>query len=88
MPDSLYILILILKKIDAEEAFDFRQDHPLVAAVKHLANECLIGEDGHPDRPNIVKVCEAGFPVLPGEMDRFGWVTGVIELERGKIVFG
>ena len=88
MPDSLYILILILKKIDAEECFNFKKEHPLIGAVVHLANECLIGEDGHPYRPNIDKVCEAGFPVLPGEMDRFGWVTGVIELKRGRIVFG
>ncbi len=31
---------------------------------------------------------KAGYDVYAGEQDRFGWLTGCIEMKRGVIVFG
>lgn len=93
MEDKLKLLINILMVIDDDyditvhnELFD--NSNPLVIAAKFLADKCLIGDDGHPIREEMDKVSEAGFSIFPGEMDRFGWLTGCIQLTRGIIVFG
>jgi hypothetical protein len=94
MDNNLQLLILLLKYIDSdtsiqvENKFYTYSSHPLVNAAKYMANEYLIGDDGHPDRDNIDIISSAGFPIFPGEQDRFGWVTGCIELSRGIIIFG
>ncbi len=93
MEDRLNLLISTLKVIDADEMIIvnnelYENSHPLVIVAKYLANECLIGDDGHPLREEMDKVSSAGFPIFPGEMDRFGWLTGCIQLSRGLIVFG
>jgi hypothetical protein len=93
MTDSLDILISILKYINSDDSIEvtnefYKTSHPMVSAACYLANECLIGEDGHIIRKNIDKVVSQGFPIYPGEMDRFGWLTGCIELSKGIIVFG
>ncbi len=93
MDDSLELLIMLLKRIDSDNSIEVYNEqysitHPLVDAAKFLANECLIGDDGHPDREYMDTVVAAGFPIFPGEMDRFGWLIGCIQLSRGIIVFG
>jgi hypothetical protein len=93
MLSSVELLIEILEKINAderlfEEHIDYFNKHPLVNAAKYLANECLIGEDGHPCSETIDIVIKAGFRIFPGERDRFGWLTGCIQLHRGFIIFG
>jgi hypothetical protein len=93
MSHSIYLLIHLLGYINNDESIQvinghYDTNHPLVIATLHLANETLIGDDGHPDRENMDKVINNGFHIFPGEMDRFGWVTGCIELSRGIILFG
>jgi len=93
MSDDLDLLILLLKRIDYDESIDVIDDlysstHSLVSAAKFLANEYLIGDDGHPDRQYMDIISSAGFPIFPGEQDRFGWLTACIQLSRGIIVFG
>ncbi len=91
--NSLNLLISILKTIDSDTKIEVHNEfysraHPLVSAAIYLADNCLIGEDGHIIRKNIDEVVRQGFYIYPGEMDRFGWVTGCIELSRGIILFG
>lgn len=93
MSAELEILISLLKIINVYEDIEVNdygilKSHPLVDGAKFLANECLIGDDGHPDRENIDIVVRAGFLIYPGEVDRFGWLTGCIELKKGLIIFG
>lgn len=93
MTDNLELLISLLKYIDSDESIDvigeyYSNRHPLVNAVKFLADEYLIGDDGHPDRDSMDIIIRAGFPIFPGEQDRFGWLTACIELSRGIIMFG
>jgi hypothetical protein len=93
MSQSIYLLIHLLRYINDDDTIQvtnnqYDREHPLIVAILHLANEVLIGEDGHPVRENIDKVISKGFPIYPGEMDRFGWLTGCIELSRGIILFG
>lgn len=93
MEESLHLLILLLHRVNNDTSIEvinghYISGHPLVSAIVFLANECLIGDDGHIIRENIDEVIRAGYPVHAGEMDRFGWVTGIIELSRGFIMFG
>lgn len=93
MSSGLELLIQLLKYINTDDTIEVFNDqyntrNPIVNAALHLANEFLIGDDGHPDRDHMNVVIEAGFSIYPGEMDRFGWVTGCIELSKGIIVFG
>lgn len=93
MNESLELLIMLLKRIDSDNSIEVYNEqysitHPLVDSVKFLANECLINNDGQPDRENMDTVVEAGFIIFPGEMDRFGWLVGCIQLSRGIIIFG
>jgi hypothetical protein len=93
MSDGLNLLISTLKYIDLDKTIytnngHYSSDNPLVNVAKYLANEFLIGDDGHPDRDKMDIIVSAGFPIFPGEQDRFGWLTAYIELDRGVIMFG
>jgi hypothetical protein len=94
MDNNLELLILLLKYIESdtsiqvENKFYTYNRHPLVNAAKYMANEYLIGDDGHPIRQAIDYVSTNGFYIYPGEMDSFGWLTACIELSRGIIMFG
>lgn len=93
MSDILELLVQLLKAIDSDTTIEligeyYTNTNPLVIAVKYLANKHLIGDDGHPDRNNMDVISTAGFPIFPGEQDRFGWLTACIELSRGIIMFG
>lgn len=93
MSHQLYLLIHLLRYINKDDTIQvtnnhYDRTHPIVIAALYLANELLIGDDGHPDRATMDKVVEKGFRIFPGEVDRYGWLTGCIELTRGIIMFG
>jgi hypothetical protein len=84
------LIVELLKQIEKDDTIIIREQlydhhHPLVYAVVYLANEYLTADDRHVHM-SIVK--QSGFGIYPGEQDRFGWLTGCIQLERGRIVFG
>lgn len=89
MFSDVSVIIYLLKKIDEDETIDSeminKAMHPLVKAVVYLADEYLTGDDNF---KNIITVRKAGYDVYAGEQDRFGWLTGCIEMKRGVIVFG
>ena len=60
----------------------------LIEEVECLACDALISNDGRPNFANHKKLADAGFPVVCGERDSFGWLTGVIITPKGKIVYG
>ena len=86
MFNDVSVIIYFLKKIDEDETIMIENStHPLVKAVIYLADEYLTGDENF---KNIVTIRKAGFHVYAGEQDRFGWLTGCIEMKRGIIVFG
>jgi hypothetical protein len=48
----------------------------------------LIASGGRPNYPAMRELATAGFPVGPGEVDSFGWLTGMISTPKGAIVYG
>jgi hypothetical protein len=87
---DLPLLIEILNRIDTDEYIEVDQGvyvmkHPLVNAAIYLADCCLTNED---KMSQMAELAKAGYHTFPGEQDRFGWLTGCIQLSRGVIVFG
>jgi hypothetical protein len=54
----------------------------------YLAPEALIHPNGRPNIAQHEKLAAAGFKVVCGERDSFGWLTGVIITPKGRIVYG
>ena len=88
--EAINIIIGLLKLIDNDETISLDLDegprNPLINAVIYLADDHLTCEiDG---KQGIQEIKNAGFLVFPGEQDRFGWLTGCIQMKRGIIMFG
>ena len=84
------LIIALLEAIIADDDIkiygeNYDSVHPLVNAVIYLANDYLTSDDRH---IHMRAIKEKGFHIFPGEQDRFGWLTGCIQLPRGIIVFG
>ena len=56
--------------------------------ISILASVVLISDKGINLWTNHQYLAERGFPVLPGEQDSFGWLSGYIQTKKGKILFG
>jgi len=89
--EPINIIIGLLKMIDNDETISLTTDeskrnHPLINAVVYLADEYLTC--GIHGKRGIQEIKNAGFDVFPGEQDRYGWLTGCIEMKRGIIMFG
>lgn len=83
------LLIQLLKFIDNDETIDLEKNHPLIKAVEYIADECLIGGDCRkPLYEPAQQLKLAGYELEPGEVDRFGWLSGWIIMKRGRILFG
>ena len=48
----------------------------------------LLVDEGQTKWENIEKLRKQGFQVYPGEQDRFGWLTGCIDTQKGTIIYG
>jgi len=87
--EAINIIIGLLKIIDKDETISLDNEgprNPLINAVIYLSDEHLTCEiDG---KQGIQEIKNAGFDVFPGEQDRFGWLTGCIQMKRGIIMFG
>jgi hypothetical protein len=63
----------------------------ILSDIESLANQCLITRLGCPDLSQmreLKKLSDDLYFVTKGESDGFGWLTGVINTPKGKIVFG
>lgn len=100
MPMPMNKLIELLKCVDAspeqysmrylsdtgEEQVQYDDTHPVIRDIVNYATEYLtVGPDVHLWR-NMVR--EAGYPVYPGEVDGFGWLTAYFQMKEGIILFG
>lgn len=83
------IILSLLKEIEKDNNITitngyYSSSHPLVSATIYLSNQYLTGQNCY----NIEYIKKNGFDIFPGEVDRFGWLTGCIQLENGIIIFG
>lgn len=61
---------------------------PLIQDIVSLADGLLIESDGRCawSAHDILK--KNGFPVVAGEKDSWGWLTGIIITKKGRVVYG
>jgi hypothetical protein len=62
--------------------------HRKINKLLQLCDELLIDGSGKCNWENIKILNKNGYSVGPGEKDRFGWLTGVVETKKGYIVYG
>ena len=62
----------------------------LINHISILADEVFITNEGHVNHENIQYLYKINknYNVFPIEQDRFGWLIGGIETEKGVITFG
>lgn len=78
-------LILLLNTAEKAEGTDAEKES-LRQEIISLATEYLtVGPDVDGYRQRVRK---AGFPVYPGEVDRFGWLTAYFQFKWGILLFG
>jgi hypothetical protein len=61
---------------------------PRIQRISSLASVVLITDEGQNRLENHRILKEKGFPVVAGEQDSFGWLSGIISTKKGGIVFG
>lgn len=96
---SIATLIAKLKELEADDSIkndrhiyltdgEHGDLHPLVREIVSLADSELVTSDGNCNwfMHDVLK--NNGFPVVKGEGDSFGWLTGVIKTSKGQIVYG
>ena len=59
-----------------------------VNKIAAKCNDLLIDDSGRCNWTVIEELQERGFDVGPGEQDRFGWLTGIVNTAKGTIVYG
>ena len=69
---------------------DQLRGYTLINNVSLLAEEVFITSDGQVNYEHIEYVCKSNknYNIYPLEQDRFGWLIGGIETEKGVISFG
>jgi len=88
--EGVKTILLLLKEVEKDDSITMNNGyysslHPLVNAIIYLSNQYLTGQDRY---FNMEYIKKNGFNIFPGEVDRFGWLTGCIQLKNGIIVFG
>lgn len=79
-------LIELLQQIDTNELDPRNVEHPVVREAISLATEYLTNGPDVDDHRQHVR--QAGYPIYPGEVDRFGWLTAYIPMKKGILLFG
>jgi hypothetical protein len=62
--------------------------HSAIPHIKYLLSELLITKGGNLDWDAKDVLEGYGYRVYPVEQDRYGWVVGAVETEKGSITFG
>jgi hypothetical protein len=86
--EDLVLLVVALKRLDSSTEPDNYDKYIQNDEISSLASNSLIGAEGECLWENHEILKHAGFPVFPGERDRFGWLTGYIQTKKGILVFG
>lgn len=87
-PKRVEKLMELLKNLNASDLPENYNEYIKNDEIESLACSTLIGSNGEClwDSHNVLN--QNGFPVFAGERDRFGWLTGCIQTEKGIIVYG
>ena len=84
-------LIALLEEVNASAITprDYLDEkhHSAVPLIKSLLCALLITKGGNLDWDAKDELESYGFQVFPVEQDRYGWLIGAVETEKGAITF-
>lgn len=86
--ENLILLVVALKMLESSSEPDNYNKYIQNEEISSLASYSLVGDEGECLWDNHEILEREGFPVFPGERDRFGWLSGCIQTKKGVIVFG
>jgi hypothetical protein len=90
-------LVAALREIDASDLPDMgeediilrNENHPRVHEVEGLASDLFIDEEAKPKFYLMDELYHThGYFIVPGERDRFGWLSGMLQTKKGFVIFG
>ena len=85
-------LLSLLHEINTSDILyhDFLNEshHPAVSLIRELLYDLLISADGSVNWDIKRELEQQNVYVYPVERDRFGWLLGAVETEKGDITFG
>lgn len=85
-------VVQLLKEVEASAITprDYLEEshHSAIPLLKVLLAELLITPGGHLNWDAKDELAKYGFVCFPVEQDRFGWVLGAVDTEKGAITFG
>jgi hypothetical protein len=85
-------IVQLLKEIEASTITprDYLQDshHSAVPLLRSLLAGVLITAKGNLNWDAKSDLEDYGFKCFPVEQDRFGWILGAVDTEKGAITFG
>ena len=85
-------VVTLLKEIEASAITprDYLEEshHSAIPLLKGLLGDLLITPGGQLNWDAKDDLAKWGFVCFPVEQDRFGWVIGAVDTEKGAITFG
>lgn len=85
-------LVALLQEVENSDIKDYQylyeNHHSAIPLIKNLLAELLITKGGNLDWDNKDILYSYGYECYPVEQDRFGWVIGAVDTEKGAITFG
>ncbi len=94
MENQLEKLIVNLYIITKDNTLNIRHDghyyinQPIISDTIALASECLIDTNGSINSYNVDILKSGGISIYIGDLDNYGYLTGIIDLPDGTIMFG
>ena len=88
--DELLSMLEALNSMNIPDQTDTVLEEPRewIKNIQMCADEILIDSNGKNIWEYHERLANRGFIVFPGEVDRFGWLSGCIQTKKGIIVYG
>jgi hypothetical protein len=88
--ERLVTLLQELENSDTEPVHSYIDEnyHSSIPLIKNLLAEVLITKGGNLNWDNKDVLYGMGYDCFAVEQDRFGWLIGAVDTEKGWITFG
>jgi len=78
-----------LPDMDGEDIILMNESHLRVEDIAGMASELFIDQEAKPKFDLMDELYRTtGYFIVPGERDRFGWLSGMLQTKKGFIIFG
>jgi len=86
--ERLVELVVLIESSNMEEQEYLPNEDCFIQEASSLATELFVTDEGSCNNENIIKFRKYGYNVFAIEQDRFGWILGGINTDKGIITYG